>query len=79
MNNNLTEYFKNTVNGFPNKIAIDDNQAAMSFNELNKISDQIALEVVSKTKDSRQPIAVYLPKNRWSVASFIGIFKSGNF
>ncbi|MDN3676043.1 amino acid adenylation domain-containing protein [Flavobacterium paronense] len=79
MNNNLTEYFKNTVSGFPNKVAIDDNQATMSFSELNKISDQIALEIVSKTKDSRQPIAVYLPKNRWSVASFIGIFKSGNF
>lgn len=79
MKNNLIEYFKNTVYNFPNKIAIDDNQASISFSELNKISDQIALEIVSKTKNSRQPIAVYLPKNRWSVVSFIGIFKSGNF
>lgn len=79
MKNNLTEYFKNTVCDFPNKIAIDDNLAAISFSELDKISDQIALGIVSKSKVSRQPIAVYLPKNRWSVASFIGIFKSGNF
>lgn len=79
MKNNLTEYFKKTVNDFPNKIAIDDNQVAISFSELNKLSDQIALKIVSETKSSRQPIAVYLPKNSWSIASFIGIFKSGNF
>jgi D-alanine--poly(phosphoribitol) ligase subunit 1 len=79
MKNNLIEYFKKTVDVFPSKIAVDDNHVALSFSELNKISDQIALEIVSKTKDSRQPIAVFLPKNRWAVASFIGIFKSGNF
>jgi amino acid adenylation domain-containing protein len=79
MKNNITEYFKNSVIAFPNKIAIDDNQVTITFSELNKISDQIAIEIVSKTKSSRQPIAVYLPKNRWAIASFIGIFKSGNF
>ena len=79
MKNNLTEYFKNTVAKFPDNTAIDDNQAVLSFAELNKISDQIAVEIISKTKGRNQPIAVYLPKNRWSVASFIGIFKSGNF
>ncbi|MFT5754426.1 MAG: D-alanine--poly(phosphoribitol) ligase subunit 1 [Flavobacterium sp.] len=79
MKNNITEYFKNTVFGFSNKIAVDDNLGKMSFSELNKVSDQIALKIVSKSDDFRKPIAVYLPKNRWSIASFIGIFKSGNF
>jgi hypothetical protein len=36
----------------------------MSFSELNKVSDKIALEIVSKIKGTRQPIAVYLPKSR---------------
>lgn len=75
MKNNLTEYFKNTVYDFPDKIAIDDNQVAMSFSELNKVSDKIEHEIVSKTKGTSQPIAVYLTKSRWSVASFIGVFK----
>lgn len=79
MKNNLTEYFRKTVNDFPNKIAIDDNQVAMSFAELNKISDQIALKIISEIKSVKQPIAVYLPKHSWSIASFIGVFKSGNF
>lgn len=79
MKNNITEYFKNTVFGFSNKIAIDDNLGKMSFAELNNISDQIALTIVSKIDNFRQPVAVYLPKNRWTIASFVGIFKSGNF
>jgi D-alanine--poly(phosphoribitol) ligase subunit 1 len=79
MNNSLTEYFKNTASKFPDKIAIDDNEVKVSFSELNKISDLIAKTIVSKTNFTRQPIAVYLPKNRWSIASFIGVFKSGNF
>ena len=74
MKNNLVDYFKDIVYNFPNKTAIYENQAAMSFSELNKISDQIAVEIFSKTNDSIQPIAVYLPKNKWFVASFIGIF-----
>lgn len=79
MKSNVTEYFKNTVLGFPDKIAVDDNQFAISFSELNKISDQIALEIIFKTGGSRQPIAVYLPKSRCSVASFIGVLKVGIF
>jgi D-alanine--poly(phosphoribitol) ligase subunit 1 len=79
MKNNLTEYIKNTVDKYPDNIAVDDNQGTLTFSELDKISDLIAIEIVSKTNDTRQPIAVFLPKSRWSIASFIGVFKSGNF
>lgn len=76
---NLIEYLQETVIKFPNKIAIDDNQAVISFVDLDVISNKIAAAILSKTPFFRQPIAVFLPKNRWSVLSFIGIFKSGNF
>ncbi|WP_310377791.1 amino acid adenylation domain-containing protein [Flavobacterium sp.] len=76
---NLIEYLKDTVIKFPNKTAIDDNHAQISFSELDVISNKIAAAIVSKNNSSRQPIAVYLSKNRWSILSFIGIFKSGNF
>lgn len=79
MKNNLVEYFKNTVINFPSKIAIEDVQGSMAFSELDKISGLIALQIISNLDAARAPIAVYLPKNSWSVASFIGIAKSGNF
>lgn len=79
MTTNLIEFFKNTVYNLPNKIAVDDGKTTLSFSELNTISDQIALNIISKTKNLSQPIAVYLPKNSYAIASFIGVFKSGNF
>lgn len=79
MNNNLTEYFKNTVNNFPNKIAIDDNEEIILFSELDDISNKIANSIISGNTISRKPIAVFLPKNRWSVVSYIAIVKTGNF
>lgn len=79
MKQNLLEYFRDTVKDFPSKIAVDDNNVAVSFTELNEISDKIALEILLKSNKTRQPIPVYLPKNRSAIAAFIGIFKSGNF
>ena len=79
MKNNLTEYFKNTVNNFPNKIAIDDNEEIILFSELDDISNKIANSIISRNTISRKPIAVFLSKNRWAVISYIAILKTGNF
>jgi len=79
MKTNIIEYFKNTVHGFPHKIALYDDKTALSFLDLHTISDKIALKVISKIKKQRQPIAVLLPKDSTSISSFLGIVKSGNF
>lgn len=79
MKNNLTEYFANTVHNFPDKIAIDDNEAIVLFCELDDITNKIANAIISRNTISRKPIAVFLQKNRWSVASYIAIVKTGNF
>ena len=79
MNSNLVEYFNDTLNLFSQSIAIDDNDGKISFEELNELSDKIAVSIVNLLDTRRNPIAVFLPKSRWSVVSFIGIFKSCNF
>ena len=79
MNLNLIEYLKETVNKYPNKIAIDDNEDSISFLELDNISDKIASKIYFKNNILRSPVAVFMPKNRLAVASFISVFKSGNF
>jgi D-alanine--poly(phosphoribitol) ligase subunit 1 len=76
---NLIEYLKETVHKFPNKVAIDDNVAVISFFLLDVISDKIALAICFKSNVLRTPIAVFMPKSSWAVISFVGIFKSGNF
>ena len=79
MKSNLVEYFNDTLSLFSQSIAIDDNEAQVTFSELNEYSDNIAINVNNLLSTVRMPVAVYLPKSRWSVISFLGIFKSGNF
>ena len=76
---NLIEYLNETVNKFSHKVAIDDNQSPVLFSELNEISTKIASTIISINITARQPISVFLPKNRMSVFAFLGIAKSGNF
>jgi D-alanine--poly(phosphoribitol) ligase subunit 1 len=79
MNTNILAYLNQTVQKFPNNIAIDDNESDVSFFELNELSNKIASVIASKFNLNRKPIGVFLPKNRWSVCAFLGICKSGNF
>jgi len=76
---NLIDYFKQTINKFPNKDAIQDDLGSLTFLELDNISNTISKEIVTSSHFFKKPIAVFLPKNRWSVISFVGVFKSGNF
>lgn len=76
---NFIEYFEKTLNEVSSKVAIDDNQGILTFNELNVNSDKVAISVLNFSEEYRKPIPVYIPKSRWSVVSFLGIFKSGNF
>lgn len=76
---NVIEYLKQTINKFPNKVAIQDELGSLTFLELDNISDAISKEIITSSLIFKQPIAVFLPKNRWSVISFVGVFKTGNF
>lgn len=76
---NLFEYFNETKNVFSNKVAIDDNEGKITFKELDDFSNKIAVSIVKVLKATKKPIPVFLPKSKWSVTSFIGIFKTGNF
>lgn len=76
---NLIEYLKQTIIKFPDKVAIQDNLGSLTFLELDNISNTISKEIINSNLLFRKPIAVFLPKNRWSIVSFVGVFKSGNF
>lgn len=76
---NLIDFLKATVKKHPNKMAINDNLAVVTFLQLDEFSDKIALAISNKNTTLRSPIAVFMPKNSWSVIAFVGVFKSGNF
>ena len=79
MQRSVLEYFENTKNSFPNKIAIDDGNLNFTFTELKDVSLQIAYLIREKTDLQKKPIFVYLPKTSEIIAAFIGVLYTGNF
>ena len=74
---NILEYLDKTVEEFPEKIAIIDNDKIISFQELNEKAKKLAT-FIANANVTKQPIAVYLPKTIFSVMSDIAITYSGN-
>lgn len=79
MKNNILDYFQLTLYNSANKISIVDGENRLTFNNVNDYSDKLALSIMNYLEGYRKPIPVYISKSRWSVVSFLGIVKSGNF
>ncbi|MEZ2415486.1 amino acid adenylation domain-containing protein [Muriicola sp. E247] len=75
---NLIEYFENTVDLFPDKIAIVDSTSQITFDQLRQKAKLIATHITKETNAINKPVAIYLPKANETLASFIGTLYSGN-
>ncbi len=79
MQKNILEYLENTVQKFPNKIAIIDQNNSITFSDLQKKSQNIAAYLQSKCIDKNLPIGVFLPKSIDAIESFFGILYNNDF
>jgi len=78
LNINLIEYFENTVDLYPDKLAIVDDSSKLNFREVKRKAIIIAAKIASRHKLFNRPIAIYLPKSNDSVVSCIATLFSGN-
>lgn len=76
MQKSVIEYLLRTVEKYPDKIAVQDEESAVSFSELWSCGCRIA-QVLSGSMNS--PIGVYLPKCCKMIEAIAGITISGNF
>lgn len=79
MQNTVLKYLENTVDKFPDKIAVVDQERKITFNDLKTKAMQIAHNINVRVKQYNQPILIYLPKSVVSIESMIGILYSRNF
>ncbi len=79
MKKNVIEYLENTVQRFPNKVAIIDEKSSMSFKDLQSQTKNIALYLQSKNVHRNLPIGVFLPKSAEAIKSFLGILYNSCF
>jgi len=75
---NLVQYFLETCNKYPKKIAIIDGVNRINFDELRDYSYSLAINISEFHNGFNQPIGVYLPKSYQTVVSNLGITMSGN-
>lgn len=71
----LIDLFEKIANKYPDNIAVIHNSIEYSYKTINNMSNIIA-NTIGKTKGKK--IAVLCEKSAWTLASFIGIMKSGN-
>ena len=75
---NLIEYFENTVDSFPDKLALVDSTSQLTFKELKQKAKLIASHISNNNSSVNNPVAIYLPKTNDAIASFLGTLYSGN-
>ena len=79
MKNSVVQYLDIIEKKFPDKIAVETDSAKITFAEYKKAALSIATYILKKSDEFRKPITVYLPKNEFALATFMGILYSGNF
>lgn len=75
---NLLELFEKTVIDHGDKIAVIDGNESISFNELDRKSDILALKIQELSEVNHKPVAVLLPKCIDAIVADIAIMKSAN-
>lgn len=75
---NVLEYFLETEKRHPLRTAVVSGGAGWTFQELGLRARVIARRIAASTPCRNTPIAVYLPKSKEAIASFLGIVFSGN-
>ena len=74
----LLDLFYEQVSALPQKVAVKDGTKCYSYSELDKLSNQIAAQIISKYgKEDKSPVAVLLERSTNMIAVLLGILKTG--
>lgn len=80
MRRNVIEYLMDSVQKYPNKVALLDEKREITFAELDYKARQLADTIIKRCGDTvNRPIAVYMEKSIDCIIAFLGIVYSGNF
>ena len=75
---NLIEYFIETVNRFPERIAIIDGERRLTFSELDRKARLLSKMIVDICDCKNCPIAMFMPKSIEALQADLAITYSGN-
>ena len=76
---NLIELFEQTVNSYPQKVAVIDKDREITFSVLRRMAMQLAAKISGLAVGQNKPVAVFLDKSIESVYTDLGIIYAGDF
>ncbi len=79
MRNSVLCYLEESVQRFPDKVALSDLQNDYTFSQWKSMALCIANTIIEKTSRNKIPVLVYLPKSAMTLISFAGVLYSGNY
>lgn len=74
----IIDRFQKIVARQPGEIAIDSGSEALSYRELNNISDQIAAQIPAAKTGRKCPISLVFENTAYLIAAIFGVLKSGH-
>ena len=75
---NVLEYLEKSARAFPNKIAVEDEHGACTFQELQADCMRVGSALAGKVKQGA-PVAVFMDKGIPALCAFWGIVYAGGF
>lgn len=78
MKKNILQCLEDTTNRFPNKIAFEDINGSVTYQEFTQNSKKIGTKL-AKINQINKPIAIFIDKSISCLEAMMGILYSGNF
>ena len=77
---NVIEYLEFSARKYPDKVALVDEKAELTFSQVLENAKKIAQYITEQCGTIKnRPIAVYMEKSVYALCAFLGIVYSGNF
>lgn len=77
MLNSAARWLATTAARFPERIGVEDEWGTMTWRELETAVERVSTAMLELGVERNQPVLVYLPKSRESVASFLAALYAG--
>ena len=77
MLNSAARWLATTAARFPERIGVEDEWGTMTWRELETAVERVSTAMLELGVERNQPVLVYLPKSRESVATFLAALYAG--
>ncbi len=73
----IVDQFEEQVRRYPTRVAIESDDVVVTYDDLNRMANQIAHGILKRTSPSDQVIALLFNPGSWLVAALLGVSKAG--